>query len=40
MDFDVMVGPTSWAEAAELARRIEQAEFSGMVFTRPLPNMH
>src|SRR5688572_7851729 len=33
MDFDVMVGPTSWTEAAELARRIEQAGFSGMVFT-------
>ena len=33
MDFDVMVGPTSWTEAAELARRLEQADFSGMVFT-------
>ena len=33
MDLDVMVGPSGWAEAAELARRIEQAGFSGMVFT-------
>jgi probable F420-dependent oxidoreductase len=33
MDFDVMVGPCSWTEAADLARRIEAAGFSGMVFT-------
>jgi probable F420-dependent oxidoreductase len=33
MDFDVMVGPCSWTEAAELARRVEAAGFSGMVFT-------
>lgn len=33
MDFDVMVGPTSWSEAAHLARRIEEAGFSGMLFT-------
>ena len=33
MHFDVMVGPTSWSAAAELARRVEQAGFSGMVFT-------
>ena len=33
MDFDVMVGPSSWADAADLARRVEQAGFSGMVFT-------
>jgi probable F420-dependent oxidoreductase len=33
MHFDVMVGPCGWAEAAELARNIEAAGFSGMVFT-------
>ncbi len=33
MNFDVMVGPSSWADAADLAQRIEQAGFSGMVFT-------
>jgi probable F420-dependent oxidoreductase len=33
MEFDVMVGPTRWDEAADLARRIESAGFSGMVFT-------
>jgi probable F420-dependent oxidoreductase len=33
MHFDVMVGPTSWTEAADLARRVEAAGFSGMVFT-------
>jgi probable F420-dependent oxidoreductase len=33
MDFDVMVGPSNWAEAADLARRVEEAGFSGMVFT-------
>ena len=33
MDFDVMVGPTGWADAADLARRVEQAGFSGMLFT-------
>jgi probable F420-dependent oxidoreductase len=33
MDFDVMVGSVTWAEAADLARRVEQAGFSGMVFT-------
>ena len=33
MDFDVMVGPCSWSEAADLARRAEAAGFSGMVFT-------
>jgi probable F420-dependent oxidoreductase len=33
MEFDVMVGPTGWADAAELARRVEQAGFSGMLFT-------
>lgn len=33
MDIDVMVGPTGWAESAELARTVERAGFSGMVFT-------
>jgi len=33
MDFDVMVGPCSWTEAADLACRVEAAGFSGMVFT-------
>jgi probable F420-dependent oxidoreductase len=33
MHFDVMVGPTSWSDAAALARRLEQADVSGMVFT-------
>jgi probable F420-dependent oxidoreductase len=33
MNFDVMVGPTGWAEAAQLARRVEHAGFSGMMFT-------
>ncbi|MHB1138612.1 MAG: TIGR03617 family F420-dependent LLM class oxidoreductase [Microthrixaceae bacterium] len=33
MDFDLMVGPSSWADAAALARRAEAADFSGMVFT-------
>jgi len=33
MQFDVMVGPSRWAEAAELARRVEAAGFTGMTFT-------
>jgi probable F420-dependent oxidoreductase len=33
MEFDVMVGPCSWTEAAVLARRVDAAGFSGMVFT-------
>lgn len=33
MEFDVMVGPVRWAEAAELARGLEGAGFSGMTFT-------
>jgi probable F420-dependent oxidoreductase len=33
MNFDVMVGPTRWSDAAELARQIEGAGFSGMMFT-------
>ena len=33
MELDVMVGPTSWADAAAVARRVEAAGFSGMMFT-------
>ena len=33
MNFDVMVGPSSWTDAAELARTIERAGFGGMLFT-------
>lgn len=33
MDVDVMVGPVTWAEAADLARTIEGTGFSGMMFT-------
>ncbi len=33
MHFDVMVGPCRWTEAADLARKVEAAGFSGMVFT-------
>lgn len=33
MNFDLMVGPSSWADAAELARTIEAAGFAGMMFT-------
>lgn len=33
MKFDVMVGASRWTEAAELARRTEQAGFTGMTFT-------
>lgn len=33
MDFDMMIGPKSWADAAELARTAEAAGFSGMLFT-------
>lgn len=33
MHVDLMVGPTRWAEAADLARTAERAGFSGMVFT-------
>ncbi|MET0326913.1 MAG: TIGR03617 family F420-dependent LLM class oxidoreductase [Ilumatobacteraceae bacterium] len=32
MDVDVMVGPTTWADAAELARKVEGAGFGGMMF--------
>lgn len=33
MNFDVMVGPTGWADAAALARQLEDVGFSGMLFT-------
>jgi probable F420-dependent oxidoreductase len=33
VDFDLMVGPVSWAAAAELAGRTEAADFAGMMFT-------
>jgi len=33
MQIDVMVGPTRWDEAANLARRVEAAGFTGMTFT-------
>ena len=33
MDFDMMVGGMTWARAAELARSLEGAGFSGMLFT-------
>jgi probable F420-dependent oxidoreductase len=33
MDVDVMVGPSGWADAADLARQVERAGFSGMMFT-------
>ena len=33
MEFDLMVGPSTWGDAADLARLAEDAGFSGMVFT-------
>jgi probable F420-dependent oxidoreductase len=33
MNFDVMVGPSRWTEAAETARQVEALGFSGMLFT-------
>ena len=33
MNFDMMVGPSRWADAAELARTAEVAGFSGLTFT-------
>ena len=33
MDFDLMTGATTWAEAADLARNLEANGFSGMLFT-------
>ena len=33
MDFDIMVGPNRWSDAAELAVTAESAGFSGLMFT-------
>lgn len=33
MDFDIMVGPSRWKDAAELAVTAERAGFSGLMFT-------
>jgi probable F420-dependent oxidoreductase len=33
MEIDLMVGPMTWAATAELARAVERAGFSGMLFT-------
>jgi probable F420-dependent oxidoreductase len=33
VEFDLMTGPGSWADHADMARRLEQAGFSGMLFT-------
>ncbi len=33
MDFDIMVGPSRWSDAAELAVTAESAGFSGLMFT-------
>ena len=33
MEFDLMTGSTTWAQSAELARNIEAAGFSGMLYT-------
>lgn len=33
MKFDTMIGPSTWADAAELAVQIEGAGFDGMLFT-------
>ena len=33
MDFDLMIGPSRWSDAAELARTVESAGFDGMLFT-------
>ncbi len=33
MHFDLMVGPSRWSDAADLARKTEEAGFSGMMFT-------
>ncbi|MEM8922618.1 MAG: TIGR03617 family F420-dependent LLM class oxidoreductase [Actinomycetota bacterium] len=33
MELDVMTGGARWADTAELARRVERAGFSGMLFT-------
>jgi alkanesulfonate monooxygenase SsuD/methylene tetrahydromethanopterin reductase-like flavin-dependent oxidoreductase (luciferase family) len=33
MNFDLMVGPSRWTDAADLARTAKGAGFAGMVFT-------
>ena len=33
MDFDLMADSSTWADAARLARDVEDAGFSGMLFT-------
>lgn len=33
MDIDLMTGPASWDKITTLARRLEQADFSGILFT-------
>ena len=33
MEFDIMVGPNRWSDAAELAVTAESAGFSGLMFT-------
>ena len=33
MEFDLMVGPMSWSKSAQVARDVEAAGFSGMLFT-------
>ncbi|MGA0322996.1 MAG: LLM class flavin-dependent oxidoreductase, partial [Ilumatobacteraceae bacterium] len=33
MDFDIMVGPSRWSDAADLAVTAESAGFSGLMFT-------
>ncbi len=33
MDIDLMTGSSTWAEAADLARKLESAGFSGMLYT-------
>ena len=33
MRFDLMTGAATWADTAALARDVEQAGFSGMLFT-------
>ena len=33
MHFDLMTGGLTWAKSAELARQLESAGFSGMLFT-------
>ena len=33
MQFDLMAGAGSWEDTAQLARRLETAGFSGMLFT-------